>query len=80
MAVYHSISRFTPEPDVDAAMFHLKKAGDCGVLKALYLLGCIHLQLPHTTLEILKVQVITFTLLYCHGNNQGRVGLSYWLT
>lgn len=59
MAVYHGMGRFTPEPDTDAAMFHLKKAGDCDVLKALYLLGCVHLQLPHATLEILKVQVGT---------------------
>ena len=65
MAVYHSIARFTPEPDIDAATFHLKKAGDCGMLKALYLLGCIYLQLPHTALDMLKVEVHTCTILRC---------------
>ena len=43
--------------DLESAMFHLKKAGDCGVPKALYLLGCIHQQLPHSQLEQLTVEV-----------------------
>ncbi len=43
--------------DLESAMFHLKKAGDCGVPKVLYLLGCIHQQLPHSQLEQLTVEV-----------------------
>lgn len=57
MSVYHSIGRFTDyKPDIESGMHHLKKAAQCGVTKALYLLGCIYQQLPHQQLEQFTVE------------------------
>ena len=64
MALYHSIGRFTPEPDLKTSMFHLHKAGECGVSLALYELGCMYLQLPHSELETLSVEVNVYLLLF----------------
>ena len=58
LATYHSIGRFTQMiADLDATMFHLEKAASCGIPRALYLLGCIYRQLPHTQFEDLSVEV-----------------------
>jgi elongation factor 2 kinase len=57
MAVYHSIGRFTTEPDLESSLFHLHKSGECNFTRALHELGCIYLQLPHYQLEHLSVEV-----------------------
>ena len=58
LASYHSIGRFTQmRPDLDAAVFHLEKAAACGISRALYLLGCVYRQLPHTQFEAISVEV-----------------------
>ena len=66
MSVYHSIGRFTDyKPDIESGMHHLKKAAQCGVTKALYLLGCIYQQLPHQQLEQFTVEVSKMILCDC---------------
>ena len=51
-------------------MFHLVKAGDCQLPRALCLLSAIYLQRPHNELEELSVTVSMFPLstyiLYCN--------------
>ena len=59
LCLYHLLGRFTNmTPDLESAMFHLKKAGDCSLPNMLYLLGCIYQQKSHLQLEQLSVEVI----------------------
>ena len=57
MAIYHSKGRFTPEPDLEASLFHLHKAADHHSSAALFELGCIYRQLPHYELDCLHMEV-----------------------
>ncbi|KAK2714273.1 hypothetical protein QYM36_008735 [Artemia franciscana] len=54
LARYHELSRFSSpgdEYDKTAALFHLRRAADCGVLEAVIASARIYLQLPHNILE-----------------------------
>lgn len=58
MARYNAVGRFSePDrtPDWDSAMFHLEKAGACGLLEALEVLSKIYLQIPQEEFSELRV-------------------------
>ena len=59
MARYNAAGRFSePDrtPDWASAMFHLEKAGACGLLEALEILSEIYLQLPPQEFSELRVR------------------------
>ena len=59
MAKYHEVGRFSEDllPDLESALYHLKKAASGGVTDALYTLAHIHLQQPHDDFKELTVEV-----------------------
>ena len=61
------MGRFSKDqtPDLESALFHLKKAASCGHTRALCTLACIHLQLPHQEFKEISVEV---SLRHTHRN------------
>ena len=64
MAKCHEMGRFSEDqktPDMDSALYHLRKAARSGVSDALYTLAHIHLQQPHDDFKEMSVEVSTNT-------------------
>ena len=59
MAKYHEAGRFSENhsPDLESALYHLKKAARGGVTDALYTLAHMHLQQTHDDFKDLSVEV-----------------------
>ena len=59
MAKYHEAGRFSEDlaPDMESALYHLKKAARGGVTDALYTLAHIYLQQPHDDFKEISVEV-----------------------
>ena len=65
MAKYHEAGRFSEDlaPDMESALYHLKKAARGGVTDALYTLAHIHLQQPHDDFKEISMEVSVFLSL-----------------
>ena len=59
MGKYHEAGRFSEDlsPDMESALYHLKKAARGGVTDALYTLAHIHLQQPHDDFKEISMEV-----------------------
>ena len=59
MAKYHEMGRFSEDltPDLESALYHLKKAARGGVSDALYTLAHINLQQSHDDFKEITVEV-----------------------
>ena len=59
MGKYHEVGRFSEDlsPDMESALYHLKKAASGGVTDALYTLAHMHLQQQHDDFKELSVEV-----------------------
>ena len=59
MGKYHEAGRFSEDlsPDMESALYHLKKAARGGVTDALYTLAHIHLQQPHDDFKEIGMEV-----------------------
>ena len=66
MAKYHEAGRFSEDlaPDMESALYHLKKAARGGVTDALYTLAHINLQQPHDDFKEISVEVSVCTSVY----------------
>ena len=68
LARYHEIGRFSEDhtPNLEFAVFHLRKAADCNIPVALYTLAHAHLQLPHDEFKEISVEVCDSVYIYIH--------------
>ena len=57
LAKYNEAGRFSDEPDIESALFHLEKAAMCGVTEAILTMAEIYLDLPHEMISSASVQV-----------------------
>ena len=66
MAKYHEAGRFSEDlaPDMESALYHLKKAARGGVTDALYTLAHIHLQQPHDDFKEISMEVSVCVCVY----------------
>ena len=62
-------------PNASLTLYHLRKAGECGVMEALYVLGHIYLQLPHEDFQMVSVEVCNYSLSYLIQNVCSSVSL-----
>ena len=60
MAKYHELGRFAPDDgsrNMEAALYHLRHAADCGALEAIIAMARICLQMTHDVLVEVNVSV-----------------------
>ena len=67
MGKYHEAGRFSEDlaPDMESALYHLKKAARGGVTDALYTLAHIHLQQPHDDFKEISMEVSCVWVRVC---------------